>query len=122
MCLVASVCVYVCVCNMWPKNWLFEVLPLENFSLMQSTTCSSSLTAKKELTMMSNSFRERYSINGTGKEFPENCIMVSHSLSTCNAASYAMLLQLQCRPIQYCYRYILYRQCLAYTGYVFCEL
>ena len=31
---------------MWPKNWLFEVLPLENLSLVQSTARSSSLTAK----------------------------------------------------------------------------
>ena len=41
-----SLCVCVCV-YMWQKNWLFEVLPLENLSLVQSTACSSSLTAKK---------------------------------------------------------------------------
>ena len=30
------------------KTWLFEVLQLENLSLVQSTAHSSSLTAKKE--------------------------------------------------------------------------
>ena len=40
---------------------------------------------------------------GRGKGFFRNCITVSHALSTCNAAGYAMLLQLQCRPIQYRY-------------------
>ena len=32
---------------MWPKNWLLEVLPLENLSLVQSTARSSNLTTKK---------------------------------------------------------------------------
>ena len=38
------VCMYVCL---WPKNWLFEVLPLENLSFVQSTAHSLSLTVKK---------------------------------------------------------------------------
>ena len=59
----------------------------------------------------------RHSINGMRKGFPENCITVSYASSTCTAASYAMLLQLQCR---HHYRYSLYWQCLARTGYVFC--
>ena len=32
---------------MWPKNWLFEVLPLENLSMVQSTARSLNLTTKK---------------------------------------------------------------------------
>ena len=41
------------------KNWLFEVLPLENLSLVQSTARSLSLITKKELTTPGDSFRER---------------------------------------------------------------
>ena len=45
---IGLVCMYVCmyVC-LWPKNWLFEVLPLENLSFVQSTAHSLSLTVKK---------------------------------------------------------------------------
>ena len=60
--LVASVCVL----------YVYVALPLENLSLVQSTACTLSLTAKKELnTTPGDSFREirRLSINGTGKGF-----------------------------------------------------
>ena len=39
--------IYMCIHCMWPKNWLFEVLPLGNLLLVESTAHSSSLTAKK---------------------------------------------------------------------------
>ena len=73
--LVTSAC--VCI------NCLFEVLPLENL-LVNATACSLSLTAKGAYYAI-NLFRERNSaINGTGKsqQFPKNCIMVSHALSS----------------------------------------
>ena len=44
---VALVCVYTCMCICGQKNWLFEVLPLGNLTLVQSTARSSNLTAKK---------------------------------------------------------------------------
>ena len=44
---------------MWPRNWLFEVLPLRDLLLVESNARSSSLTAKKELTTPGDSFRER---------------------------------------------------------------
>ena len=44
-CISLCLCIYV---YMWPKNWLFEVLPLENLLLVQTTACLSSLTAEKE--------------------------------------------------------------------------
>ena len=76
----------------------------------------------------------KHSINGMGEGFPENCIMVSHTLSTFDAASYAMnakyqhgatvqtsaQLLLPSADLQYRYRYSLYWQCLVRTGYVFC--
>ena len=66
---------------MWPKNWLFEVLLLENLSLVQSTARSSSLTAKKgQLTTPGDSSKERTkfgSILLMGRErVPGNCITV----------------------------------------------
>ena len=41
---------------MWSKNWLFEVLLLENLPLVQSTAHLLSLTAKKK---PGDLFRER---------------------------------------------------------------
>ena len=49
----------LCVCICGQKNWLFEVLPIENLSLVQATARSSSLTAKTELTTPDDSLRER---------------------------------------------------------------
>ena len=61
VCLVVSVCVYICI-YVAKKTWLFEVLLLENLSLVQSTAHLLSLTAKKkELTTPGDSFRERNS-------------------------------------------------------------
>ena len=85
------------------KNWLFEVLPVENLSLVQYTARLSNLTAKRRLlrqVIRSGKEIRRHSIKRMGKGFPENCITVNHTSSTYNAAtcSYAMLLQLQCRP------------------------
>ena len=70
--LVASVCVCVPIyVYMWQKNWLFEVLPLENLSLMQYTAHLSSLTAKKRslLRLMIRLQKEirKHSINGMEK-------------------------------------------------------
>ena len=59
-CTVVTLCVYaqqgcafgrvgLCIYEyMWPKNWLFEVLPLKNLSLVQTAACLLSLTAEKE--------------------------------------------------------------------------
>ena len=44
--LVAAVCVYACMLDNVAKNWLFEVLLLENLSLVQSIARPLSLTAK----------------------------------------------------------------------------
>ena len=43
-CVGLCMCAYIC---MWQKNWLFEVLPLENLSLVQHTARLLSLTATK---------------------------------------------------------------------------
>ena len=80
------VCVYVA------KKLAVEVLPIENLSLVQATASLLCQTIRSEKEI------RKHSINRMGKRFPENCISVSHALSMCNAASYAMLLQLQCRP------------------------
>ena len=86
-------------------------------SLVSVTYCLLvELTAEKSLlhqVIRSGKEMRNNSINRIGKGFPENCIMVSHTLSTSNAASYTctcmqcysnaeldanMQLQLQCRP------------------------
>ena len=59
-------------------EWLFEVLPLENISLVQSTARLLSLTAKKELTTPCDSLRERNSeafYYRDRKGSPENCVL-----------------------------------------------
>ena len=114
---VVWVCVYVYVyIYMWPKNWLFEVLLLENLLLVQSSARSLSLTTKKRSSLHQVICSEkeiwRHSTNRMGKGFPENyCIIISYALSTCNAATCT------CNAIatawsahlhvQYCYRYSL---------------
>ena len=64
---ILRMCVY-----MWPKNWLFEVLPLGNLLLVQSTARSSSLTTKKGallcLVICSEKEIRRHCINKREKE------------------------------------------------------
>ena len=118
--LVMSVCVYV-LCgqkmNVWgltaSKSLVDAIYCLliefnhQKRSLLHQMICSG-----KEI--------RRHPINETGKGFPENCIMVSRALSTCNAASYAMLLQLQCRPTISLWVQSVLTVLSAHIGYVFC--
>ena len=118
MCLVASVCVYI-----WgQKTGCLRSYCLKSRIGAVYTARSSSLTTKKGA-YYTRWFVQRKKFRGiplTGREwFLGNFITVSHTLSTCNAASYAMLLQLHVQTHSIATG-SLYWQCLARTGYVFC--
>ena len=100
MCLVASVYVYIQMYYVAKKLVVWGLTAWKSFfgaiycSLIEFNHQKRSLLCQvihlgKEI--------QRHSINGMRKGSLENCITVSHALSTHNAASYAMLLRLQCR-------------------------
>ena len=75
--------------------------------------------------MPGNSFTERnlksILLARWEKGSKKNCIMVIHTLCTCNAASNCRTPTCNCNAdLEYHYRYSLYWQCLECAGYVFC--
>ena len=101
---------------MWPKNWLFEVLPLGNLLLVESTAHSSSLTAKK------GAYNVRWFVQG--KKF-WGILLGFHFLEIVCHASYNFHAAMQCKPtillqLQSVLTLSTVWHCLARTGYVFC--
>ena len=119
MSLVMSVCVYVAKklvvwgFTAWKSLVGAIYCSLIEFNYQKRSLLCQVICSEKEIW--------RHSINRMGKGFLENCITVSHTSSTCSGASYAMLLQLQCRTATLLQvQSVLTMLSVHSAGYVFC--